>query len=270
MHLKRWITSIIGIPILVVIISKGGPLVFTLFIALVMAVSLWEYYFIVFSGNARNIVSPIALWGMGMGVVILVAAHFRSYSLILALLTINLMAAGVLSMQRFKDTPGILTCVAYEVMGTVYIPVSLSMIVWLRQGPDGPAWVFFLLFIVFGGDVGAFYTGTYLGRRKLCPAISPKKTYEGAGGSLLTSMAIGYGFKYIFLPHLDPWLCLGSILMTNAAAQAGDLFESQLKRAADIKDSGTILPGHGGLLDRIDALLFAAPVMFLCKEWIMC
>jgi phosphatidate cytidylyltransferase len=139
----------------------------------------------------------------------------------------------------------------------------------LRSGNDGTTWIFFLLFIVFSGDVGAFYAGRFFGRHKLSPAISPGKTIEGSVGSLLTSMVVGFGFYSIFLPHLNPLAVLALLACVNPAAQAGDLFESQLKRSAGIKDSGSILPGHGGMLDRIDALLFAAPIAWVFKTAIM-
>jgi len=130
-------------------------------------------------------------------------------------------------------------------------------------------WIFFLLFIVFSGDTGAYYVGSYLGRHKLCPSISPGKTIEGAVGGVISSVIIGYGFKMMVLPQLNPSATIALIIVVNLAAQAGDLFESELKRAGNIKDSGAILPGHGGLLDRIDALLFAAPVIYLFKAYIM-
>ncbi|MCU0597928.1 MAG: phosphatidate cytidylyltransferase [Desulfobacterales bacterium] len=269
MHLKRWLTSIIGIPVLIILISKGGIFLFALFIALVMGVSLWEYYFIVFSGRREKIATPIPAWSFLAGLLMVSFAYIGSLKLMLCLLMINLIGAAILSMPRFKDGASILLVVAKGIGGLLYIPVSLSMLVLMRNGPDGSVWVFFLLFIVFAGDVGAFYVGTYFGRRKFCPSISPNKTFEGAAGSILSSMVIGYSFKYFLLPDLNVFNAIVLILLVNMAAQAGDLFESELKRAGNVKDSGSILPGHGGFLDRIDALLFAAPVIYACKEFMI-
>jgi len=267
MHLKRWLTSIIGIPVLIALVYKGGTLLFALFIGLVMVVSLWEYYFIVFSGKKEEISSPIPVLSFFVGLFIVLGSYKSSFKFIIFALLANMIGTAILSMQRFNKNSGILQLVAHEIQGMLYIPLTLSTIVLMRNGADGAAWVFFLLFIVFAGDVGAFYAGSYLGMHKLCPSISPKKTIEGAAGSVLASLIIGYSFKYFVLPGLNCWESIVLILIVNIAAQVGDLFESELKRAGNIKDSGVILPGHGGLLDRIDALLFAAPVIYAVKEY---
>jgi phosphatidate cytidylyltransferase len=122
---------------------------------------------------------------------------------------------------------------------------------------------------VFIGDTGAYYLGSYFGQHKLCPAVSPNKTIEGSLGGLAASLGSGALIKHFFLPLL-PWgLSLLFFLSISIAGQVGDLFESQIKRVAHIKDSGAILPGHGGVLDRIDALLFAAPVAYIFKEYLL-
>jgi phosphatidate cytidylyltransferase len=129
-------------------------------------------------------------------------------------------------------------------------------------------WIFLLLILVFLGDTGAYYVGSYFGQHKLCPAVSPNKTIEGSVGGLAASLGAGALFKHFFLPLL-PWgLSLLFFFSIGIAGQVGDLFESQLKRVYKIKDSGTLLPGHGGVLDRIDALLFAAPVAYFFKEYV--
>ena len=130
-------------------------------------------------------------------------------------------------------------------------------------------WIFVLLAVVFAGDTSAYYVGSYLGRHKLAPAISPGKTVEGALGGLGANLLVGAIAKFLFLPPGD-WLlsCIGFALF-GAAGQAGDLFESELKRIAKIKDSSAILPGHVGILDRIDALLFSAPVAYFWIEYIL-
>ena len=119
--------------------------------------------------------------------------------------------------------------------------------------------------LIFAGDIGAFYAGTYLGRNKLCPSVSPKKTIEGALGGIAANLLVGGLFFLFVLPPL-PWgFGLVALVAMGAAGQVGDLFESVLKRAAGVKDSGAILPGHRGILDRIDALLFAAPLAYAFK-----
>ncbi len=264
MHAKRWITSIIAIPVIVALIFLAPPIVFAVFIAAIALIAMWEYFFIIFNGEQKRIYTPIPIWGGLAGVLIIIAAAGSRLDLILALLLISAMGAALLSMPGFRRGPQqVLNLVSREVQAVVYIPLSLATLVLLRAAPNGHVWIFFLLFIIFSGDVGAFYVGTYLGRHKLSPAISPGKTIEGAVGGLLTNLVVGLAFKLIFLPHLPIFETVVFILMTGIAGQVGDLYESELKRAANIKDSGTILPGHGGMLDRIDALLFGAPLAYL-------
>lgn len=269
MHLKRWLTAIVAIPFLAAIIIKAPPLMFAAFIGVVAMIALWEYYPIALSGKIPQGPPLIPVWGALAGLAVIGAAGIDSLDLIPGFLLINLIGAAILSMPVFGRNPKILSMVSAQIQGIIYIPLSLAAIVLLRNGNDGVAWVFFLLFIVFSGDAGAFYAGRFFGRRKLSPAISPGKTIEGAVGGLVTSIVVGFGFHLVFLPHLNPVAVLGLLICVNPAAQAGDLFESQLKRAAGIKDSGAILPGHGGMLDRIDALLFAAPAAWVFKTFIM-
>jgi phosphatidate cytidylyltransferase len=119
------------------------------------------------------------------------------------------------------------------------------------------------------GDTGAYYAGSYLGRHKLCPAVSPKKTIEGAVGGLTASLLIAFFYKLLFIPALSIPAVLLFAAVVGAVGQVGDLFESEFKRAAGVKDSGRLLPGHGGFLDRIDALLFAIPTAYLLKEYLL-
>jgi phosphatidate cytidylyltransferase len=139
----------------------------------------------------------------------------------------------------------------------------LSLLVLLRSAPEGATWIFLLCAVIFAGDTAALYAGTLWGRHKLSAAISPGKTVEGAVAGLAANLAIGSGAKLFFLPEWGWGFCLVFSLAVGAAGQVGDLFESALKRSSNVKDSGSLLPGHGGVLDRIDALLFAAPVAFL-------
>jgi len=169
-----------------------------------------------------------------------------------------------------------------------YIALPLAMLVQLRQQWAGALLILYLLFVVWAGDVLAYFVGRSIGRHLMSPRISPKKTWEGAVASMGASLAVGTMLFYyatplcttllqwgliqrrdgIFTlerPALAPVLLLTGVL--NIAAQLGDLVESLIKRGAGVKDSGAILPGHGGMLDRIDALLFAAPVLWFYAAW---
>lgn len=148
-------------------------------------------------------------------------------------------------------------------LGALYIGGFPSTYVWTLRLPEGRYWVLLGIVAVAAGDTAAYFTGKAFGRRPLSPRVSPNKTVEGAAGGLAASLVAGAGVAAAFLPAV-PWgyAALVSVLV-GAAGQAGDLFESLLKRAAGVKDSGTILPGHGGMLDRADAAIAAGPVLYL-------
>jgi len=269
MHLKRWITAFVAIPFLVLLIGIGGPLMFSMFIGAVCLIALWEFFHILLGKtNPLNpfcfkllafIIAPAIIW----------AAYMNSFKIILGLIALNLIVSALISLPKFKSDASVSEIVLKQLLGVVYIPVFLSYLIFIRNGDDGVSWIFFLLIVVFLGDTGAFYTGSYFGRHKLCPAVSPNKTVEGAVGGLAVNVCAGALFKIIFLPLLQWNLSILFFLCIGVAGQVGDLFESKLKRVANIKDSGVFLPGHGGFLDRIDALLFAAPVAYFFIEHIL-
>jgi phosphatidate cytidylyltransferase len=160
-----------------------------------------------------------------------------------------------------------------------YVGFTLISLPALRESPEGngASLVTFLLCVVWAGDIAALYVGRAWGRRKLAPTLSPNKTWEGAlgsvAGSLLATGAL-LGLAHLLTAQWDSallaypesvWYWLGLAVVVNVAAQAGDLVESALKRSAGVKDSGCLLPGHGGVLDRIDALLVAAPVLWYAQ-----
>jgi phosphatidate cytidylyltransferase len=177
---------------------------------------------------------------------------------------------------------------AAAVFAFTYIALPMGMLVQLRQQWAGAFYLLYLLLVVWAGDIFAYFVGRSIGRHLMSPRISPKKTWEGAAASLVASVGAGWLLFYYALPISSALLRVGLIerrdglfgleqpamgpiiLLTialNIAAQLGDLVESLIKRGADVKDSGALLPGHGGMLDRIDALLFAAPVLWCYAAW---
>jgi phosphatidate cytidylyltransferase len=169
-----------------------------------------------------------------------------------------------------------------------YIAIPMALLVSIRQQPAGAIWTIYTLLAVWAGDIFAYFVGKSLGRHRMSPEISPKKTWEGAVASILASVIIGTlwmqhapaissallrmglidrrdGMFGLEQPQLWPIILLSAVV--NIAAQLGDLVESLIKRGAGVKDSGTILPGHGGMLDRIDAMLFAVPVVWAYGAW---
>jgi len=273
MHLKRWITGLAALPFLFYLIYSGGAL-FALFIAAASGVSLWEYFKILFKDSSLSDTSIpgrglIPTVGMMAAPVIVWTAHKFSMDVVLFALVLHLMVCALISLVRFKTDPRIIEVVVKSGQGMIYIPLMLAFAVWIRDGVDGMRWLIFILAIVFAGDIGAFYAGTYWGRHKLCPSVSPGKTIEGSLGGLTGNLIAGTLVKLMLFPQL-PWG--GSLLfflVLGLVGQIGDLYESEFKRAAGVKDSGTLLPGHGGLLDRIDALLFALPVAYFFIKFIL-
>jgi phosphatidate cytidylyltransferase len=268
-HAKRWITGLSALPILIFWLGWGSPLIFALLIALVCLLSQREYFQMALNRNAGGIYPPLAILGYAAGLLILWAAYANSASLILVAITANFLLCGFFLLPRYQSDSSIVDAVAMQNQGMVYIPVLIAGLIRIRNTEAGILWIFFLLAIVFAGDIGAYYAGSYLGRHKLCPSVSPKKTIEGSIGGLCANLLVGGMIKAMFLPAL-PWAAsLAMFLLIGVAGQIGDLYESALKRSVQIKDSGTLLPGHGGMLDRIDALLFASPVALFFKEYIL-
>jgi phosphatidate cytidylyltransferase len=170
----------------------------------------------------------------------------------------------------------------------VYIAAPLAMLVQLRQQWAGAFWLLYLLLVVWAGDIFAYFVGRSVGRHLMAPRVSPKKTWEGAAASLaasllVTSLLFSHALEIssfllrvglierrdglFALEKREMWPIILLTVALNIAAQLGDLVESLIKRGAGVKDSGTILPGHGGMLDRIDALLFAAPLLWYYAAW---
>ena len=245
---------------------------FAALIGAVSLISLNEYYRIVFNlqdaiPSQKFMEDNIKRLGYLSAAVIVLGAHLDSPAIIMGMLVINFLVAASMAVFAYDKESTILNVLASQVTGVIYVPLLLATLVHLRHVDKGVTWIFFLLLIVAAGDTGAYFAGTYLGRRKLRPQVSPGKTVEGLIGALSTIVIVGSYFKYHLLPEL-PWIPgVMLFLVLGITGVVGDLFESALKRAGNIKDSGTILPGHGGLLDRIDGLIFAAPVLYYFHKW---
>ena len=261
-HLKRWITGLAAAPFLILLIFLGG-LTFTLLICIVFFASVSEYFRLTFHPESDTISGLLFFLSVLVGSAVLWAAYRNMPGIIIGLISLHLMLCGFFSLSQFKSDPHILRNTAFQIQGFVYIAVSLATLILIRNSNGGVSKIFLLIFVIFAGDIGAFYAGTHLGSHKLCPSVSPSKTIEGSIGGISANIVMGSLLKLFLFPDMA-WMS-GIIFFAalGIAGQVGDLFESELKRAVKIKDSGSILPGHGGILDRIDALLFAAPVGYL-------
>jgi phosphatidate cytidylyltransferase len=172
---------------------------------------------------------------------------------------------GLYYLFRVGDMKTVATRFAYSVTGIVYVGLTLTFLALMRRdfGEHGPDVVLFVLAVVWVGDTGAYFGGRFFGKTKLYPAVSPKKTWAGAIGGLVGSVATAAVLRLTLMDYL-PWVHIMALAIPGAVlGQLGDLVESLFKRATGVKDSGAILPGHGGILDRVDAVLFVAPYTYL-------
>lgn len=269
--MKRVFTAIVLIACVVALILRGQPWMMSAAACLVAELAAYEFVTLANKTGAR-----IPIWWVvgGVAAIFLFTVpeyHYQEAELpLISLLTIVLMAWSAF---RGGGVERVLPDTALGVFGLIYVayPLTLLPLLWLRD--DGKALLLFLMVCVWAGDTAALYVGKSLGRHKLSP-LSPNKTWEGSIGSVVGSVIAGLGIVYAgdallargstLLHIVEPvWQAALLAVLINVAAQIGDLLESAIKRGAGVKDSGTMLPGHGGILDRIDALLLAAPVLWV-------
>jgi phosphatidate cytidylyltransferase len=267
-HRHRWITGLALLPPLLYLVHRGGA-AFAGFVSLFSILAMSEYLRIAVADKAGRWFGVLSLLAMGAAPLMVWAAHVHSPDFVLLLLFFDLIGCALLALVGYSTRPDILEKVARQVQGVVLIGLPLCAAVLIRDGTDGAAWLFSVLAVVFAGDIGAYYAGTRFGRRKLLPAVSPGKTVEGSMGGLAANLLTGAAAKVFALPALGWGEAFVLFVLIGAAGQVGDLFESAFKRTAGVKDSGTLLPGHGGVLDRIDALLFALPVAYFFKKFVL-
>ncbi len=191
------------------------------------------------------------------------AANYAAFAVVaFSLLTVVFLILSILAHGAFNDLGNLVRYQATSVLGFVYVGLLPSYAYRLLDLNHGLFWFFTLLAVVFGGDIGAYLVGVLVGKHKINPRISPKKTWEGSIGGLIGSLIAGYACS-LFLPQIQLKTLLVTALCAGFAAQFGDFFESLIKRVVDVKDSGNLMPGHGGVLDRLDGVLFASPIIMI-------
>jgi phosphatidate cytidylyltransferase len=269
--MKRIFTALILIPLVLVLVFLGPrwQWLFTLAVAAVAALAAWEFLSLAQKAGA----TPPRI-----AVLLAIGSLFASYfewpfqtAATLGILCLCLLVYCTF----FRPVEQLMADASASIFCLLYIGFTLIALPALRENPEGngSSLLTFLLCVVWAGDTAALYIGRAWGRHKLAPTLSPNKTWEGTigsvGGSLLaTGVLLGLAqllqmWDKVWLSYPgDLWYWLGLAVVVNVAAQVGDLAESALKRSAGVKDSGSLLPGHGGILDRIDALLIAAPVLW--------
>jgi len=258
MKYTRELTALVASPITIWIIGWSHPYVFDATIFLIALLALYEFLIL---GRKKGFQLPVALCLL-VAAVILAAFVLEQVSVemgvFIALLLIP--ASYVFTKGNLDEA---LPSSAIAVMATLYVGMLGGSLIRLRGDfPVGPKLIFFLLLVVWLGDAGAYYTGKSLGKHKLSPRISPKKTVEGLIGGITTSVITAIVIHFTFFKEfpLVHAIIAGTIL--SFCGVIGDLAESMWKRSADVKDSGTLIPGHGGFLDRFDSIFFTAPILY--------
>jgi phosphatidate cytidylyltransferase len=259
-HLHRWLTAAVALPLLAIIIALGPGWLLLGLVLLVTAGGMMELLSLLLP-ETKSWVRVVAL---ATSLLLPLAAYWKGiHGLTTATVAVVLVALTI-HLLLYAKQEAVMQSLGAMIFAQLYIPFLLSHVLLLFQVPYGRRWLFFLFFVIFAGDTGAYYAGHRWGRHKLWPAVSPGKTVEGAVGGLLSSLATALLVGKLLL-SLDEYgitflLTLG--LVIALVGQMGDLMESMLKRVSEVKDASSILPGHGGLLDRLDSLIFAFPLTY--------
>jgi phosphatidate cytidylyltransferase len=261
---KRLISAAVLIPFLFLLILYGRPVGVWLVVFAVTLVTLDEFLRMTLSPTAR----VERFTAMGVGALFSASLYWApDAQASLSLLTVAVVVLFAIHLASTRDMNVVGARVGTALLGILYIGLLLTPVALLGRRKDGDDWLFLTLSMVFLGDTGGYFAGRFRGRRKLAPDVSPSKTVEGSIGGILAAVGAVAFADLTYMPQLRwiDWLLLA--IPAEALAQVGDLSESMIKRGAGVKDSGWIMPGHGGMLDRIDGLLFAAPYVYFYARW---
>jgi phosphatidate cytidylyltransferase len=293
--IKRVATAVVLIPLVLLLVLKAPLYLLAIVAGAVAVLAISEFL---------RLVTPYGVQPLGLATYIYVALFFvfvifastnptpllEATAMLYGIAVAAALAPFVFLavVMRRSNLPSGYPAAAASSFAFAYIAIPMALLVAIRQQPAGAIWTIYTLLAVWAGDIFAYFVGKSLGRHRMSPEISPKKTWEGAVASIAASVIVGTlwfqhapaissallrvglidrrdGMFGLEQPQLWPIILLSAVV--NIAAQLGDLVESLIKRGAGVKDSGAILPGHGGMLDRIDAMLFAVPVVWAYGAW---
>ena len=271
LHWQRWLTAIIAVPILLLVLLMGGRLLFVLMIVLISGLGQWEFI---------SLFKPESDWVRKFYPVVLGTLLILSFWTIpraafavnpigpVSVLVFCLFGLFLFYLLSYGHIEKVAWSLAINALGLLYVPLLLGHLVWLRFLAQGEWWVLWLLAVIFAGDTAAFYSGKALGEKKFYPQVSPGKTWVGTAGGLLGCLLVGILLGRQLFPETRILTLAWLALFLGLLGLVGGLFESMLKRQARKKDAGSLLPGHGGMLDRLDSLLFAAPALVYVRLFI--
>jgi phosphatidate cytidylyltransferase len=262
---KRLPTALVLLALLFAAIQYTSDWAYFLIIQIVVLASLLEFYNLA----SRRKLAPQKVIGFILALLIAASFYFEAFSLELALF-VALLVLGIyfiLAMNTLEKMMVFPSAVALTFFGAIYLSFTLNHFYYLRA-EKGPFWIYFLFAVIFIGDTGAYVVGKVIGRHKMAPLASPHKTWEGSIGGVVTACLGGVAAQQILLPDAVWWKAALFAFIIHVVAQMSDPLESLFKRAAGVKDSSNVLPGHGGMLDRIDSLILAAPFFYYLLKFI--
>ncbi len=259
----RLLSAAVGLPLLILAVWAGTPLVASL-AGLAALLGLAEFYGLTSRAGAR----PWALGGIAWAAAVITAAAVdggRPTAILFGAGAGTTLAVMLVARRPLRSR---LASWSVTLAGAVYVGLPLAYAVLLRRGTDGPEWLLLALLATFATDTGAYVVGRLLGRHPMAPSISPGKTWEGAVGGLLGGMGTAVALVALLEPPFVVWAAVALGGGIGLASQVGDLIESRLKRWAGAKEAGWVVPGHGGIMDRLDSLVFVFPlVYYVSRSW---
>ena len=265
----RVITAALGVPLIILAIWFGDPWPwFSLLIAAAALAGTYEFYHMANFDRREPLIYLGLLWALAL----VLSPHYRSPDVLPIVITATMLISLICLLCR-PSKEGAFRNWAWTIVGALYVGWMLSYWLSLRGLEDGRNWVYLAMLTTFANDTGAFFIGRAMGKHRLAPAISAAKTWEGALGGLISAILAAVVVATV-LNFISPftfryWQTILLGFLVGLFAQLGDLVESLLKRNMGVKESGNLLPGHGGILDRFDSLIFVGAVVYYYVIWVV-
>ncbi len=264
-YVKRWLTGILLAAVMLVVIIFASAEILAAIITIFIIGGVWEYNRIVFGKGFLKEKIEINIFAIVIPAVVL----FGTSQLLVSVLTFCILCVFILFLWSVKESTFDVLMVAKVIFGIMYIPLLTSHFILLRLLEKGVYWILLVLIIAIVGDTAGLYIGKYFGKNKLSMLVSPGKTIEGTIGLVFGSVSGCLIFSYFFFPEVSRVHILIISFVGSIIGQLGDLCESAIKRNYGLKDASSLLPGHGGLLDRMDSLIFIAPFVYYYRIFVI-